>query len=202
MLKRTAEFEQSLARGVSRRRIVRAVLMLGGILVVAVAAAIFWLRSGRYVSADDAYVRAAKLMVTTDVSGLVRSVEVREGQTVKAGDVLFRIDPRQFRIALDNAQAQLRQTALAIEAMKQDYKRMQEDIHAQQAQVELDQANFDRYAVLVKSESVSRANYDQARFTLAADKRKVESLKQQAEVQLARLSGNGLFSLSRGGGLR
>src|SRR5436190_8091862 len=191
MLKRTVELEQTLvARGLSRRRTVRAVLMLGGILVVAIAAAIFWLRGGRYVSADDAYVRAAKLMVSTDVSGIVTDVDVREGQAVKAGDVLFRIDPRQFRIALDNAQAQLRQTALAIEAMKQDYKRMQEDIHAQQAQVELDQANFDRYAVLVKSESVSRANYDQARFTLAADKRKVESLKQQAEVQLARLSGN------------
>src|SRR5205814_1294093 len=82
------------------------------------------------------------------------------------------------------------QTALNIEAMKQDYKRVQEDIQAQQAQVELDQANFDRYTVLVRSDSVSKANYDQARFTLAADKRKLGSLKQQAEVQLARLAGN------------
>jgi len=95
-----------------------------------------------------------------------------------------------FQIALENAKAQLQQTALNIEAMKQDYKRMQEDILAQQAQVELDQANFDRYAVLVRSESVSKANYDQARFTLAADKKKLESLKQQAQVQLARLGGN------------
>jgi membrane fusion protein, multidrug efflux system len=109
---------------------------------------------------------------------------------VKAGDVLFRIDPKQFQIALDNAKAQLQQTALNIEAMKQDYKRMQEDILAQQAQVELDQANFDRYAVLVRSDSVSKANYDQARFTLAADKKKLDSLKQQAQVQLARLGGN------------
>ena len=60
---------------------------------------------------------------------------------------------------------------LAIDAMKQDYKRMQEDIQAQQAQVELDQANFDRYAVLVRSDSISKANYDQARFALAVDKR-------------------------------
>src|SRR5438067_4061019 len=190
MLQRTREIEQAIARSLGRKRTLRLLLMVGGILVVLIAALTFWLRGGRYVSADDAYVRAAKLMVSTDVSGIVTDVDVREGQAVKAGDVLFRIDPRQFRIALDNAQAQLRQTALAIEAMKQDYKRMQEDIHAQEAQVELDQANFDRYAGLVKSESVSRANYDQARFTLAADKRKLESLKQQAEVQLARLSGN------------
>ncbi len=190
MLKRTAELEQSLARSLGRRRTMRAVLMLGGIFAVAVVAAVVWLRGGRYVSADDAYVRAAKLMVTTDVSGIVTSVEVREGQIVKAGDVLFRIDPRQFHIALDNTRAQLAQISLNIEALKQDYRRMLKDIEAQQSQVELDQANFDRYAVLLRTDSVSKANYDQARFTLAADKNRLESLKQQAQVQLARLGGN------------
>ncbi len=188
MLQRTREIERAISRSLGRKRTLRLLLMVGGILIVLIAALTFWLRGGRYVSADDAYVRAAKLMVSTDVSGIVTEVDVREGQTVKAGDVLFRIDPRQFQIALDNARAQLQQTALGIEAMKQDYRRMQEDIQAQQAQVELDQANFDRYTVLVKSDSVSKANYDQAKFTLAADKRKLESLKQQAQVQLPRLA--------------
>lgn len=190
MLKRTVELEHSIARTFGRRRTVRAVLMLGGIVLAAVVAATLWLRGGRYVSADDAYVRAAKLMVTTDVSGIVAAVEVREGQQVKAGDVLFRLDPHQFQIALDNAKAQLAQVALNIDALKQDYKRMLQDIEAQKSQVELDQANFDRYAVLIRTDAISKSNYDQARFVLAADKNKLESLKQQAQVQLARLSGN------------
>src|SRR5713226_6105810 len=190
MLQRTREIERAITRSLGRKRTLRLLLMVGGILVVLVAALTFWLRGGRFVSTDDAYVRAAKLMVSTDVSGIVTDVDVREGQAVKAGDVLFRIDPRQFQIALDNAKAQLQQTALAIEAMKQDYKRMLEDIQAQQAQVELDQANYERYAVLVKSDSISKANYDQTRFTLAADRKKLESLRQQAQVQLARLGGN------------
>src|SRR5947209_6265896 len=190
MLQRTKEIERAITRRLGRKRTVRAVLMLGGILIVLVAALTFWLRSGRYVSADDAYVRAAKLMVSTDVSGIVTEVAVREGQQVTAGDVLFRIDPKQFQIAVDSAKAALAQTMLSIEAMKQDYKRVLEDIQAQQSQVDLDQANFDRYAVLVRSDSISKANYDQAKFTLAADKRKLESLKQQAQVQLARLGGN------------
>ena len=190
MLERTADRDRLLQRRARRRRVLRAVLMIGGILIVAAASAAVWLRGGRYVSADDAYVRAAKLMVTTDVSGLVTSVDVKEGQAVKAGDVLFKVDPRQFRIALDNARAQLAQTALAITAMKEDYRRMQSDIEAQQSQVDLDQSNFDRYAVLVKSDSVSKANYDQARFALAADTNKLKSLRQQAEVQLARLGGD------------
>src|SRR5262249_60229348 len=111
-------------------------------------------------------------------------------QLVKAGDVLFRLDPRQFHIAVDNAKSQLAQVALSINAMKQDYRRMLKDIEAQQSQVELDQANYDRYAMLIRTDAVSKANYDTARFTLAADKNKLESLKQQAQVQLARLGGD------------
>lgn len=80
---------------------------------------------------DNAYVRTAKLMVSTDVSGLVSDVEVKEGQAIKKGDVLFRIDPRAFQIALDNAKASLDQVALGIRAMKLDYQRMLSDIAAQ-----------------------------------------------------------------------
>lgn len=172
------------------RRRLRALLMLAGILLVVAAGGVAWLRSGRYASTDDAYVRAAKLMVSTDVSGIVSSVGIHEGQSVKAGDILFRLDPRQFQIALDNAKANLAQTALTIQSMKQDYKRMQSDVAAQKAQVELDQLNFDRYAALIRTDAISRANYDQSRFTLAADQSKLQSLQQQALVQLARLDGN------------
>jgi membrane fusion protein, multidrug efflux system len=175
---------------VKLRRHLRLALMLGGILVVVLAATAHWLRAGRYVSTDNSYVRAAKLMVSTDVSGLVSSVEVHEGQLVKAGDVLFRIDPRQYQLALDSAKAALAQTALALEAMKQDYKRMQSDIAAQEAKVGLDQATYDRYKPLAHENYLSKANFDQARFALEADKNQLESLRQQARVQLIRLSGD------------
>jgi len=115
---------------------------------------------------------------------------VHEGQSVNAGDILFRLDPRQFQIALDSATALLAETSLTIDSMKDDYKRMLSDIDAQQAQVELDQATYDRNAVLVRTDSVSQAIYDQARYTLAADQGKLQSLKQQAQVQLAKLAGN------------
>jgi membrane fusion protein (multidrug efflux system) len=173
-----------------RRRQLRTLLMSAGILAVAVAAGFFWLRGGRYASTDDAYVHASKLMVTTDVSGIVSSIEVHEGQIVRAGDVLFRVDPRQFQIALDNANANLAQTVLTIEAMKRDYRRILSDVAAQQAQVDLDQVTYERYATLVTSDVVSRANYDQARFTLDADKNRLQSLREQASVQIARLGGD------------
>ncbi|MPZ38293.1 MAG: HlyD family efflux transporter periplasmic adaptor subunit [Rhizobiales bacterium] len=182
--------EPTTPPGDSRRRLLRILLTAAGILVVVIGSLVIYLHGGRYASTDDAYVQAAKLVVATDVSGLVSTVDVREGQEVRAGDVLFRLDPRQFEIALNNAKAQLNETALTIESMKEDYKRMLSDIKAQQSQVSLDQATFDRFATLVRSDTASRAQYDQARFTLATDQNKMESLKQQAQVQLARLAGN------------
>ncbi len=172
------------------RRRLRLWLMIGGIAFVVVAGAILWLRGGRYVSTDDAYVRAAKLMVSTDISGLVSSVEVREGQAVKAGDVLFRVDPLQYQIALDSAKANLAQTAASLESMKEDYRRMLSDVSAQEAKVELDQLTYDRYEPLASKDFLSKANFDQARFTLLADTKTLDSLKRQSQVQLARLSGN------------
>ncbi len=110
------------ARRAKGRSYLRAFLMLGGIAAVAVAAGIFWLRGGRFVSADDAYVRAAKLMVSTDVSGLVTEIDVHEGEKVAANQVLFKVDPRQYEIALAQAQAQLGQIELTLNSMKADYR--------------------------------------------------------------------------------
>ncbi|MFT0859703.1 HlyD family secretion protein [Ancylobacter sp. G4_0304] len=181
---------------VSRRRRLRLPLMLGGVALVALGAGYGWLSGGRYVSTDDAYIRAAKLMVSTDVSGLVSEVAVHEGQTVKAGDELFRIDPRQYEIALRNAQANLDEVKLDLEGRKLDYQRMMSDIAAAEATLNNDQATIDRYNVLVKDPAaLSRASYDQARFTLDADKAKLESLKQQAAVQLAKLGGDPGFDV-------
>jgi membrane fusion protein (multidrug efflux system) len=129
-------------------------------------------------------------MVATDVSGLVKDVDVHQGEHVKAGQVLFRIDPLQFRIALENAKANLGQTRLTLLSMQDDYRRMLKDIAAQDSQVSLDQVTFNRYAALLKLNSIAEAQYDQARFTLATAQSTLASLKGQAQVQLAKLGGD------------
>jgi membrane fusion protein (multidrug efflux system) len=173
----------------ARRRWVRWALF--ALLPFALAAGAYWyVTGGQVMSTDDAYVQAETVGISTDVSGIVQGIDVANNQPVDPGQVLYRLDPRQFQIALDNAKANLAQTALTIDAMKQDYTRMLSDAAAQQAQVELDQATYDRYAALVPSGAITKANYDQARFTLELDKNKLKSLRQQAAVQLARLAGN------------
>ena len=174
----------------ARRRWLRPLLMLGGIAVVGAGSLGLWLHGGRHVSIDNAYIRADKVSLATDVSGLVAEVPVREGQEVRKGDVLFRLDDRQFRIALDSARANLAQTGLQLEAMKRDYERMLRDVAGKAAQVQADQARFDRANGLVGRGDVARSTYDDARFQLQADQQGYESAKVAAQVQLARLGGD------------
>jgi membrane fusion protein, multidrug efflux system len=155
-----------------------------------IVGAYLYISGGQVMSTDDAYVQADRVGVSTDVSGIVQDVAVKDNQYVAAGQVLYRLDPRQFQIALDNAKANLAQTALSIEAMKQDYKRMVSDVAAQQAQVDLDQVNFDRNALLLRSATVSQAVYDQTRYALENDKGKLAALREQTHMQLAKLGGD------------
>jgi membrane fusion protein (multidrug efflux system) len=67
---------------------------------------------------------------------------------------------------------------------------MLSDADAQQSQVGLDQTNFNRDATLIRSGTVSQAVYDQVKSTLEIDKSKLQSLRQQAQVQLAKLGGD------------
>jgi membrane fusion protein (multidrug efflux system) len=173
----------------SRRERVR--WMLFGLLPIAlIIGGLWYVLGGAIMSTDDAYVDAEKVGISTDVAGIVQSVEIKDNAHVDAGQVLYRLDPRQFQIALDSAKANLAQIALNVDAMKQDYQHMLSDAAAAQAQVDLDQLNFNRQDMLLKTGTTSQALYDQAKYTLANDKAKLESLQQQAKVQLAKLGGD------------
>jgi len=157
------------------------VLLIGGV---------WYVTGGQIMSTDNAYVNAETVGISTDVPGIVKDVDVKDNQQVTAGQVLYRLEPLRFQIALDNAKANLAETALNIESMKEDYKRMLSDVAAQQAQLALDQTNFERAEMLLRSNTVSQSNYDQTKAALDVDKNKLDSLHRQAAVQLAKLGGN------------
>ena len=168
----------------------RRIAMVWGVAAVVAVSLTLWLTGGRYVGTDDAYVHAAKLMVSTDVSGLVQDVDVKEGQHIKAGQILFRLDPKPFKIALANAQAALAQTVQDVESTRATYKSMIGQMAAQQAQVNLAQITFNRYVALTKANAIAPSLLDTARGTLQTAQATLVSLKQTADVQLAKLNGN------------
>ena len=185
-----APFESPPRKRAAWRALLRLTLMSSGIVIVALAAAILWLRGGRYVSTDNSYVRAAKLMVSTDVSGIVASVAVKQGQQVEKGALLFKLDARQFEIALAAAQAQRDLARLSIEAARKDYQRLRSDIAAAEAVVAQARAAFQRASTLAQRNAGSQAQFDTTRFTLSAEENRLSALRQSAEAALARLGGD------------
>ncbi|GAN78805.1 HlyD family secretion protein [Acidocella aminolytica] len=172
-----------------RRARLRPVLMIGGIVLVALASLLYWLFGGRYVYTDDAYVNAAKVSLSTDVTGLVNQIYVQDNQYVAAGQKLFDLGQKSFAISVEAARAQLAQTVQDINAAKHGYQMAQAQIAAQQAQVESDKSNLARYAAVVKTGGATRAQYDDARFALQGDEAKLKQMQAVAGQQLAKLSG-------------
>jgi membrane fusion protein (multidrug efflux system) len=171
------------------RHLLRYGLFALGAAVLIVGGLWYYLSSGRYVSTDDSYVEANVLTVSTDVSGIVDQIPVHEGEHVAKGQVLFRLDPDKFQIALDNASANLGQTELTLRSLKADYLRAQRQLAAQAAVVQADQATYDRYAALVRRGAITQQQFDDAKYKLAADQATVGANNANVTSVLARLGG-------------
>jgi len=172
-----------------QRRLLRYSLFALGAAVLIIGGLWYYLSGGRYVSTSDAYVQANVLTVSTDVSGIVDQIPVYEGEHVVKGQILFRLDPNKFQIAMDSARANLGQTELTLRSLKADYLRAQRQVAAQQAVVQSDQATFDRYAALVKRGGITEQQFDDAKYKLAADQAVLGGNQANVTSVLARLGG-------------
>ena len=95
-------------------------LMLVVPIVAAAIGAAVYLAAEPYVSTDNAFVRAAKVTVNARVAGQAVEIAVRDNQRVRQGQVLFRIDPEPYQIAVDQAEARLGSARLQIDSAKSD----------------------------------------------------------------------------------
>ena len=89
------------------RKWVRPLLMLSVPLLVLAVLGYVWLTGGRSASTDNATVAQDKVSVSSEIGGNVIAVYVQENQRVKAGELLFRIEPEPYRIALAQADAEI-----------------------------------------------------------------------------------------------
>jgi len=102
---------------------------LFALLPLAMIVGCYWyIAGGAVMSTDDAYVEADKVGISTDVSGIVKRIDVRNNQQVEAGEVLFRLDDLPFRLALQRADAQVGIVRNDLGALKASYGDMQAQI--------------------------------------------------------------------------
>jgi len=172
------------------RQRLRLPLMLAGPLAVLITASWWYLTSGRYVSTDDAYVQAARTMISTDVAGRVVAVLVHDNQRVAKGDVMFQLDDRPYRIAVEQAQAMLDSARLQIEALKATYRQKQAELRSAEDSLTYQQREFERQRQLATSGVAARSTYDQVQNNLQTAQHKVTSTQSDAANILAQLGGN------------
>ncbi|MBI1179392.1 MAG: HlyD family efflux transporter periplasmic adaptor subunit [Alphaproteobacteria bacterium] len=173
-----------------RRRRLRTVLLVAGPLVALGVAAYFYLTGGRYVTTDNAYVRAGMVSVAANVSGEVVDIPIRENQRVKVGDVLFRIDPEPFSIAVSEAEADLAEARLAVHSLKAELAKKRSELAAAQADVDYQQREFSRYDRLAQSNTVSRAKFEEVQHRLTEAQNRVATARKDIETTIAALGGN------------
>ena len=166
----------------SLRRLMFALLPLALII-----GAYWYITGGQVVSMDDAYVEADKVGVSTDVAGIVAEVGVTENQHVQAGQILYRLDDLQLRLALARAEAQIGTVRDALNALKANYRDMQSQIQQAQSDISYFDTEFHRQQDLLAAHVASQSTFDTARRNLQNAQQKLASLTQQLGAIAANL---------------
>lgn len=168
----------------------RPVLMLGMPAIIAAVWLAHSFVNAPFVSTDNAYARVAKASINARVSGQVLEIAVEDNQRVHKGQVLFRINPEPFQVAVNRAEAQLSVARLRIDGLKASYRQQQADLQSAKESASFDQKEFGRKKALVASEFVSQAAYDRADTDLKVSRQRIASVEQQIASTVVALNGH------------
>ena len=172
------------------RRFRRTFLLVVLPLLALAGGLIFYLNGGRYVTTDDAYVGAQKVLITPDISGKIINVAVKEGQTVSTGDIMFQIDPVPFQLALAQARAKLDDAKTSHDNLVANVKLYAQTIEIVNAGIALKQRDVDRKNSLVKSNAGSQLDLDNSGTALVTAQAQLQLVKMQNSTALNQLLGN------------
>jgi membrane fusion protein (multidrug efflux system) len=134
--------------------IVPALILAGGLY--------YWFATGDYASTDNAQVKQDIVSVSAQVSGPVVAISVKNGDHVKRGQVLFQIDPAPYRVALEQADAQLAAAKLQTTELKTQASGTGADITGAAADLEIKRRDLARQSTLLKEGFTTRSRYDDA----------------------------------------
>ena len=177
----TAEVAAAAIEPRNRKPIARIALMLIVPLLLLIGGGYYWLASGGSVSTDDAAIKQDIVSVSAQVNGPIIEVAARNGQRVRKGDLLFRIDPAPYRVALEQARAQLAAAQLQNRELRTEVAGTGGDIIGSQADLEIKRRAMARQAALLKQGFTTRSDYDDA----VAEVRKSETDLANARARAA-----------------
>ncbi len=173
----------------SSRSKLRGPLLIAAPVVVVIGAAALYFSGGRYESTDNAELQTGLVGIAADVSGKVIEIDVHENQQVKAGDVLFRIDPALSQAAVDAAQAQLAAARAGVGSTRADFQASNSDVSGAQVRLTFAKAEADRQKALLAQGIASRSQYDSAELAVRTAQEDIASAQAKSASKAAALAG-------------
>ena len=172
-----------------RRRTLRIVLLLLGPLVLLIGAGYFYVTGARFVSTDNAYVKADMAAISPEISGRVTAVAIVDNENVAAGQTLFRIDDQPFKLAVAQAEANLQNVRNDITALQASYGEKQAEIQMAETNAAYYERELKIYQDMASHKVVAQTQLDDATHNLTVANQQLPQLRQALASILAQLDG-------------
>lgn len=175
----------------NRRRVPRRYLVMAAVpLAVVLVGLYLWLTGGRYVSTDNAYVQQDRVTITAEVDGKIVEVAAHENEPVAADQLLFRIDPEPYRIALAQADADLSSARLNVEQLRAAYQQASAEVKLDSDTLAFKTKAFNRQKDLLAKGVTSQSSYDEAQNDVQAAAQSLAQAKEKVQSAAAALGGD------------
>lgn len=185
-----AEPQPAPAAPRKKRRTGRFLLMVALPLALLAGGAYVWVTGGRYQETENANLQQARISIASDTAGRIVQVGIADNQTVKAGDLLFVIDPEPYKIALAQADAAVAAARLNVEQLRAAYSQAMAQQKSAKSEVDYAQSQYDRAADLAQKGINAKSSLDEARNDLDKAKQQLAVAEQGIISAKAALGGN------------
>ena len=171
------------------RKLLRLLLLVIIPVTVVVVGAHFWVKSTRYVSTENAYVKAHHLAISADIDGRTLRVLAKENDVVKRGDLLFQLDPEPHQIDFAMAEAEIAGIRNTIAALRAEYREAKAELTDAKQEIGYYKRIYARQQKLSARGIASRAKFDEAERNLTKARQLSRTIGQKMQRVLARLGG-------------
>jgi membrane fusion protein, multidrug efflux system len=175
---------------VAQRRWTRPLLLVVLPAMVVLAALMLWLWGGRYVTTENAYVKADIAQISAEVAGRVNDVLVQDHAEVRAGDVLLTLDREPFRVALAKAEAELDSTRAQVSTLVATWHEAKSELQEAVSKVAYWNAQLARQRTLQERGIVASSKYEEIESNAIAAQDRADVMRKKIERMAAQLVGN------------
>ncbi|HEX4874734.1 MAG TPA: HlyD family secretion protein [Sphingorhabdus sp.] len=170
------------------RKWLRLLVMISVPMALAIGGIVYYVANDHYVSTDNAYVQQDKVSVAAEIGGRIVEVAVKENQHVNAGDLLFRIDPDPFKIAIAQAEASIAAAQVKVTTLETDLGNSGVDIDAARDDVAFFTEEYKRQSALMQSGFTTKARLQAAEHALSTARSKLARAEADAKMARAALA--------------